>query len=223
LAFTGLYIKKRRSPVVIAAPHDGDDMDSCCDGNSGLIAGRLADHLGATLVLARNLRRLVDVNKDPETSSDPRLAEWRRRYQRCVFQSSPLLLMEIHGHVSGNFDLEISTGYAGIDSLYRRRLACYHQAVLSALDRTWQPGGPLAAIKKPTLGVFPLDCRVRLRATKTYTFQLVRALRLLGYPCYGLHVEVHRYLRLPPPGGPEVHEALAAILAAGISCFLPGQ
>lgn len=223
MPFTGLYIKKRRSPIVIAAPHDGDDASGRCDGNSGLIASRLADRLGASLILARNLRRLVDINKDPEAGGDPRLAQWCRRYQVRVFQSYPLLIMEIHGHISGNFDLEVSTGYAGIDVLYRQRLVRYRQAMLTALDKLWQPGSSLVVIKKPTLGVFPLDTEVRLRATQTYTFQLVRALRLLGQPCHGLHVEIHRYLRLPWPEGPDVHGALVAILAAGVNCFLPGR
>ncbi|APC08431.1 hypothetical protein [Neomoorella thermoacetica] len=221
--FTGLQIKKRPSRIIVAAPHDGDDADGLSDGNSGLIAARLAERLGASLVLARNLRRLVDVNKDPENVADPRLAAWCRRYQERIFRPLPLLVLEIHGHVSGHFDLEISTGYRGIDAAYRERLELYRRDLRQAIDHYWLPGGPLGEIKKPTLGVFPLDADVKLKATRTYTFQLLRALRLLGHPCYGLHVEIHRYLRLPPPGGPDIHAALVEILAAGIKRFLPGR
>ncbi|MBC7325640.1 MAG: hypothetical protein H5T99_10040, partial [Moorella sp. (in: Bacteria)] len=129
----------------------------------------------------------------------------------------------IHGHISGNYDLEISSGYASIDNLYHRLLSCYRRATLQALESSWQPGGLLEGVKKPTLGVFPLDPGVKLKATKTFTFQVIRALRLTGHACYGLHIEIHRYLRLPPPGSPDVHGILAKILAAGVKCFLPGQ
>lgn len=221
--FTGLQIKKRPGSIVVAAPHDGDDADGLSDGNSGLIATRLAEHLGASLVLARNLRCLVDVNKDPENLADARLAAWCLRYQRHIFRPLPLLVMEIHGHISGKFDLEISTGYRSIDGAYHRNLELYRQDLRQAIDTWWRPGGPLSSIKKPSLGVFPLDQEVKLRATHTYTFHLVRALRLLGFPCYGLHVELPRYLRLPPPAGPDVHTALVEILSAGLNRFLPGQ
>ncbi|BCV21407.1 hypothetical protein [Moorella sp. Hama-1] len=220
MLFTGLQIKRRPGPIVVAAPHDGDDTDGLSDGNSGLIAARLAEHLGASLVLARNLRRLVDINKDPESLADPRLAAWCRRYQQHIFRSLPLLVLEIHGHISGNFDLEISTGYRCIDASYRQRLELYRRDLQQSIARLWRPEGQLRDIKKPSLGVFPLDQQVKLKATRTYTFHLVRALRLLGFPCYGLHVEIHRYLRLPQPTGPDIHSALVEILSTGLNRFL---
>ncbi|MGI9862559.1 hypothetical protein SDD30_14355 [Moorella naiadis] len=221
MLFTGLQTKKGPAPIVVAAPHDGDDTDGFSDGNSGLIAARLAAKLGARLVLARNLRRLVDVNKDPESISNPRLAAWCHRYQQHIFRPLPLLVLEIHGHISGNFDLEISTGYQFIDTPFRRRLELYRQDLQQAIDKIWRPGGPLKDVKKPTLGVFPLDQDVKLKATRTYTFRLVRALRLLGYPCYGLHVEIARYLRLVPPEGLAIHAAVVAILSTGLKHFIP--
>lgn len=219
-SFSGMEIKKRRSPIVIAAPHEGDALKGRYDGNSGLIARMLSDSLKAKLVLARNLRDIVDVNKDPETASNSELAKWCYQYQHNIFINRPELVVEIHGHISGHYDLEISTGYYLIDPRYHRKLKAFHKTAQGVINGLWLPGSLFEGIKKPTLGIYPLDTDVKLKATRTYTFQIIKAMRFMGLNCYGLHIEINRYLRLPQHSEPCIQRAVVSILHAGIKRLL---
>jgi hypothetical protein len=97
-------------PIVVGAPHHGTRPNVDADRGTGPIALALAQRLNARAVIVSDLRRTADVNKDPT-----RLAFTVRahalRYQNEMFRATPPLVIEVHGHVSGQYAIELTTGF----------------------------------------------------------------------------------------------------------------
>ncbi len=197
----------RPSPIVVAAPHHGIRPNVSADRGTGPIALDLAERLGARAVVAHDLRAIADVNKNPLRLS-PLARGYARRYQDALFQHTPCLVLEIHGHQSGRYEVEVSTGFdldptlAG-DTTFLEKLARLRATLPEMLAaRTG---------RRPTVGVYPLDRDVAKTATDTFTFHKVRRARLLaGLEWYGLHVELSRELR-------QGQAAFVQSLAAGLA------
>jgi hypothetical protein len=183
--------------VAIGAPHHGTQPNTEADLGTGPIALALADRLGAHAVVVRDLRSTVDVNKNP-LGHPPGLRQHATRYQDALFHGVPRLVIEIHGHISGRYAVEVSTGFdldpqRGADAIFLEKLRLLKQSLTAAL------GSRVA--NQPSVGVYPLDRNVTKIATHTYTFQKVRRLRNLGgLEVYGLHIELNAELRTKLPG-----------------------
>ena len=162
------------------------------DLGTGPIALALAARLGGSCVVVSDLCRIVDVNKDP-FNLDKGVRQHAIRYQNALFANRPRLLIEVHGHVSGHYDVEISTGFEldrsfQADAIFLEKLTQLRRSLPEAL------GNHLG--KHLTLGVWPLDRDVEKIATNTFTFQkLRRARRMAGLEWYGLHIELNASLR----------------------------
>jgi hypothetical protein len=201
-------------PVVVAAPHHGSRPNVDADRGTGPIALALAARLGASAVVVHDLRRMVDVNKDPAGLSSA-VRGYALRYQNELFREMPRLVIEIHGHISGQYEVEVATGFElnadqPRDALFGEKLEVLKQMLPGALaTRTG---------RRPTVGVHPLDRDVRNTATATFTFQKIRRARNLArVECYGLHIELGQELRPSrPDSSPEFVEAVAGGLAAAI-------
>ncbi len=213
--------------IAIGAPHDGSRPNVNADWGTGSIAKALAHQLDARAIVVSDLRHAADVNKDPVTlSSSGR--RYAIRYQNELFAGWPSMLVEIHGHVSGKYDIEISTGFdldanIAAEAQFIQRLELLRQVLPETINSRLGI--------KPTLGIWPLDREVKKTATNTFTFQKIRRARhLSGMEWYGLHIELSQSIRvargttagrmrkLPP----QMVEALASGLASGISrAFLP--
>ena len=203
-------IVDRPAPIVVAAPHDGSRPNVSADQGTGPIALALAEQLGARAVVAHDLRAMADVNKNPR-----RLGLFARgyaqRYQEALFEHSPCLVIEIHGHRSGQYEVEVSAGYdldpaLPGDAIFLEKLARLRHELPEALA--------VRIGRRPTVGVYPLDRDVAKTATGTFTFQKVRRARLLaGQEWYGLHVELGQALRSGPP-------AFVLSVAAGLAAAI---
>ncbi len=207
-------------PIVVGAPHHGTRPNVAADRGAGPIALALAQRLGARAVVVSDLRRTVDVNKNPLQLS--RLVRSHAlRYQNEMFRQRPSLIIEIHGHVSGQYDVEITTGFdldphSAADAPYLERLARLKQQMPAAL------AGRLG--RRPSVGVYPLDRNVEKTATNTFTFQKIRRARsLAGLKWYGLHIELNAAMRTGPQAKkPAYINALADVFAAVIlDAFAP--
>ena len=207
-------------PIALGAPHHGARPNVAADRGAGPIALALAQRLGARAVVVSDLRRTVDVNKNPLQLS--RLVRSHAlRYQNEMFRQRPSLIIEIHGHVSGQYDVEITTGFdldprSAADAPYLERLSRLKQQLPAAL------AGRLG--QRPSVGVYPLDRDVEKTATNTFTFQKIRrARRLAGLKWYGLHIELNAAMRVGPQAEkPAAINALADVFAAAIlDAFAP--
>ncbi len=182
--------------IAIGAPHHGTQPNTEADLGTGPIALALADRLSARAVVVRDLRSTVDVNKNPLGHS-PELRQHAIRYQDALFCGVPRLVIEIHGHISGRYAVEVSTGFdldplRGADAIFLEKLRLLKQSLTAAL------GSRVA--NQPSVGVYPLDRNVTKIATHTYTFQKIRRLRSLGgLEIYGLHIELNAELRTKLP------------------------
>jgi hypothetical protein len=202
------------APIVVGAPHHGTRRNVKADRETGSIALALAEKLGAGAVIVHDLRHTVDVNKNPHALG-ARVRHHAMRYQNALFEQRPRLVIEIHGHVTGNYAVEVSSGFdlrpdVPEDARY-----------LAALDRMKREMPAVLAARigwKPTVGVYPLDRDVKKPATNTFTFQKVRrARRLAALAWYGLHIELDASLRTAERcRAPGYVDALAAALAAAI-------
>lgn len=190
---------KYPNSLVIAAPHhvEADLQLIPGDINTGQIAQLWAEELQAKSVVASGMRRIVDLNKDPLTASNEIDKKLMLFYQNQVFAKIHYTTVEVHGHVGGHYDIEISSGFylnpnVKQDRHFISRLRCLKQSLVQNIDNDWN----FKYLKRPTVGVYPLDEDVYMRATQTYTFKKVKLLRELGVNVYGLHIELHRTLRV---------------------------
>ena len=97
-------------PIVVAAPHHGTRPNVDADLVTGPIALALASRLNARVVIVNDLRRTVDVNKNP-LGLQKNVRHYALRYQNEVFCDLPPLVIEVHGHVSGRYPIELCSGF----------------------------------------------------------------------------------------------------------------
>ena len=209
------------APVAVGAPHHGTRPSVDADWGTGPIALALAARLKGSAVVVSDMRRIVDVNKDP-LSLDKSLRRHAIRYQNALFAGRPGLVIEIHGHTSGRYDVEASTGFEldpaiPADASYLEKLSLLRRTLPDALESRLG--------QRPTVGVWPLDRDVEKTATNTFTFQKVRRARYMaGLNWYGLHIELNAALRVGRGSkmgdirelSPQVVEVLSDSLAAAI-------
>lgn len=203
-----------QAPIVVGAPHHGTRPNVDADMGTGPIALALAEKLQARAVIVSDLRRTVDVNKNP--AGLPKAVQHHAfRYQNEIFQGFPRLVIEIHGHVSGQYPVEVATGFlleenAPGDVPFLERLRCLKGNLLTALSGHLGQSYPV--------GVFPLDRDVKKTATNTFTFQKIRRARnLAGLECYGLHIELSAEMRTSPQARSDAYiNALTDALAGAI-------
>lgn len=180
------------SPIAVGAPHHGSRPNVDADWGTGPIALALSARMGASCVVVTDMRHTVDVNKDP-LSLTKRVRLHALRYQNALFANRPRLLVEIHGHVSGHYDIEVGSGFEldrtiQADIIYLEKLDQLRSRLPAAIENY--------VGVHPTVGVWPLDRDVEKTATNTFTFQKVRrARRLSGLEWYGLHIELNSALR----------------------------
>lgn len=203
-----------QAPIAVGAPHHGLRPNVDADQGTGPIALALATRLGASAVIVSDMRRIVDVNKNP-LHLGRLVRQYALRYQNRLFQAGPRLAIEVHGHVSGQYAIELATGFnldpnAPGDARFLKKLATLKQALPDAL------AGKIG--QSPTVGVYPLDRDVNKTATNTFTFQKIRRARnLAGLEWYGLHIELAAELRTTPKAKSAAFvEALADALAISI-------
>ncbi len=214
------WVASGKAPIAVGAPHHGTRPNVDADQGTGPVARALAAALDASAVVVSDLRRVADVNKNP-LRLRPDVRHYARRYQDELFAAAPCLVVEVHGHTSGRYEVEVSSGFdldpqIPGDASFLEKLRALKGALPEALAaRTG---------RYPTLGVYPLDRDVRQTATDTFTFQKVRRARnLAGLEWYGLHIELSRELRTGPQAESTASaEALGLALAAAIrSVFEP--
>jgi hypothetical protein len=143
-------------------------------------------------------------------------------YQSQLFATNPSTVIEIHGHVRGHFDIEVSAG-----CLLDERVPQDHALGDALRDFKLELVRGLSEASAfraspPTVGVYPLDRDVRFAATGTHTFNKVEKLRELGVNVAGLHIELGPQLRRSPelPEHRELHEQLIACLEAAVRRFM---
>ena len=200
------------APVAVGAPHHGTRPNVDADLGTGPIALALAQRLKARAVVVHDLRRTVDVNKNPARLA-PNVRAHALRYQNEMFHAEPRLVIEVHGHISGQYAIELSTGFdldrsSPGDARFWDKLVRLKQALPAALSsRIGQA---------PRLGIYPLDRDVQKTATDTFTFQKIRRARnLTGAEWYGLHLELSAELRTSPQArSPAFVDALAEAFAS---------
>ncbi len=205
--------------LVVAAPHHG--YQKGCDFYTMEFASILSGLLNASLVFGDGLRPLVDLNKEPGLASSPELRSLCLDYQEMALADPVRLFLEVHGHIHGHYDLELSCGFIPIPTLpfdkeFSGCLSTLKGALNQEIERRWQPWFPLP---RPSVGIFPQDQQVVMKATKTYLFQRIRTLQLGGRRIFGLHIEVYRDYKTGNPASPygACQQALAEALAAGVS------
>ncbi len=214
-------ISRGSAAIVVGAPHHGSRPNVEADCGTGPITLALAGRLKGNSVVVSDMRRLVDVNKDPRRL-DKHLRHHAIRYQNEIFAGRPGLIIEIHGHTTGHHDIEVSTGFEldltiPADCEYLEKLSLLRQMI---------PAGIQSRLgRRPTVGVWPLDRDVAKTATNTFTFQKVRRARhLAGLNWYGLHIEINAALRVGQGNqignikqlSPQVVQALADAIADAI-------
>ncbi len=205
--------------IVVAAPHHGYQRG--CDCYTKEFAAILAAQLEASLLVADSLRPLVDLNKEPHRAATPELRRLCLTYQEQALADPVKLFLEVHGHIHGRYDLELSCGFKldpaiPLDQDLGDALACLRASLNREIDKRWQSWYPLPS---PTLGIFPYDQQVVMKATKTFLFQRIRSLQLQGRRIFGLHIEVYRDYKTGDRSSPYAacQQSLAEALAAGIS------
>ncbi len=203
------------APISVGAPHHGTRPHVDADLGTGPIALALASRLAGRAVVVSDMRRMVDANKSPLRFGKT-VRSVAVRYQNELFWGMPRLVIEIHGHVSGKYDVEISTGFsldstAKGDASYLERLQLLKETL---------PGAIASRIGiRPSVGIYPLDQDVRKTATDTFTFQKIRRARnLAGLDWHGLHIELCASLRTSKAAqSPAYIASLARVLALAIS------
>jgi hypothetical protein len=205
--------------IVVAAPHHGYQRG--CDYYTKEFSAILAAQLEASLLVADSLRPLVDLNKEPHRAATPELQRLCLAYQEQVLADPVKLFLEVHGHIHGRYDLELSCGFnldpgIPLDQDLGDALACLGASLNREIGQRWQSWFPLPS---PTVGIFPYNQQVVMKATKTFLFQRIRSLQLQGRRIFGLHIEVYRDYKTGDRSSPYAvcQQALAEALAAGIS------
>jgi hypothetical protein len=222
--------------VVVGAPHHcraGGLLAAGHDVETGPIAQQVARDLGGRHVVADELRTFVDLNKGPPAKppdqdpdrlgasskwfADRALAEF---YQSQIFCGLPRTVVEIHGFDGeADLDIELSTGLSAArhrvgGPAWAPALQAVRETLRAALQETPGPWGAL-----PRVGVFPLDRAVRMRASDTWTFERVSRLRLLGLDIHGLHIELHKRLRVGRQVSAHTTAALARAIVKAVEAF----
>ncbi len=217
------YVPGPRKEVLVAAPHHG--CVPRCDFYTKEFATMLAAELGASLMVGEELRPLVDLNKNPELAPSPALRELCLTYQRRALAPEVELFLEIHGHVRGRYHVEVSCGFEldphhPLDKLLAESLASFRAQLRRSVRATWRKGLPLPP---PSLGVYPLDPQVVMKAKKTYLFRKIRELQLRGRKIVGLHIEIFRDYKTGDPSAPEFacQQRLVSALAAALRASFP--
>ncbi|MDH7576205.1 MAG: hypothetical protein QHH75_00005 [Bacillota bacterium] len=217
------YREGERREIVVAAPHHG-----CIPGSDYFtkeVAALLAATLGANLLVAEGVRPLVDLNKEPSLAPSTALQALCLAYQGRALAPPVELFLEIHGHVRGRYNLELSCGfelvpYHPLDKEFGEKLASLRALLPQTLSRYWKEDFPLS---QPSVGLFPFDTKVVMRATKTYLFRKIREMQLKGRKIFGLHIEIYRDYKTGDLNSPifACQEALVTALAESIrSAFL---
>jgi hypothetical protein len=227
-----------KNNIVVAAPHhaeSGTPLSSGHDVYTGNVAEWLAGKLGGKSVVATDLRTFIDLNKSPYENSPPGLrrhlgnlafreAATRLKlfYQSQLFASAPSTIIEIHGHVRGTFDIEVSTGFPLKINVSQDKALI---EALEAFKETLKKGLASSSYFKrspPTVGVYPLDPEVRFAATGTHTFNKIEKLREMGVNVAGLHIELSRALRPAPKEehAEAIYDSLVTCLGSAVQVFI---
>jgi len=207
------YIPGKKRELLIAAPHHGYIPGS--DYYTKEFAALLASKLDGSLLYAENLRPLVDLNKNPQLASTPQLKELCHIYQKYALSEQVDLFLEIHGHVNGHYDVELSCGFEfdpsfQFDSEFKDKMASLQRTLNQEIEDNWKEGLPLSP---PSIGVFPFDQDVVMKATQTYLFQKIRELQLQGRRIFGIHIEIYKAFRTESPDSPAYTSQLALVNA----------
>ncbi|MDR9756895.1 MAG: hypothetical protein RJR35_09215 [Thermoanaerobacterales bacterium] len=205
------YIPGKKREVLVAAPHHGYIPGS--DYYTKEFAALLATKLDGSLLYAENLRPLVDLNKNPQLASTPQLIELCHTYQQHALSEQVELFLEVHGHVNGHYDVELSCGFefnlsSQFDIEFDERLASLQRTLKQEIRDNWKEGLPLPP---PSIGVFPFDQDVVMKATKTYLFQRIREVQLQGRRIFGIHIEIYKDFRTEGPDSPAYTSQLALV------------
>lgn len=209
------YMPGERREILVAAPHHG--YTPGCDYYTKEFAMLLASQLDAPLLFAEDLRPLVDLNKEPELASTPQLKELCYNYQEHALSAPVDLFLEIHGHIHGCYDLEISCGFEldpffPLDKELGESLDTLQASLDWELKTRWQEreqrqgqrqGQAPFSLPRPSIGVFPFNRNVVMKATRTYLFQKIRELQLQGRRIFGIHIEVFSAYRTKDADSPE--------------------
>jgi len=212
------YCPGANPAIVVAAPHHGYQRG--CDYYTKEFATILSARLGAALLVADGLRPLVDLNKEPHRAATPELRRLCLTYQGYALADPVRLFLEVHGHIHGRYDLELSCGFKlepalPLDKDLGDALTGLGASLNREIGKRWQPWFPLPA---PTVGIFPFNQQVVMKATQTWLFQRIRSLQLRGRHIFGLHIEVYRDYKTGDRNSPYAacQQSLAEALAAGI-------
>ena len=212
------YCPGANPAILVAAPHHGHQQG--CDYYTKEFASLLSAQLGAALLVADGLRPLVDLNKEPRRAATPELRRLCLTYQRYALADPVRLFLEVHGHIHGRYDLELSCGFKlepalPLDKDLGDALIVLGASLNREIDKRWQPWFPLPA---PTVGIFPFNQQVVMKATQTWLFQRIRSLQLRGRCIFGLHIEVYRDYKTGDRNSPYAacQQSLAEALATGI-------
>ncbi len=224
--------------IVIAAPHEAPSKTPLSEGhdvNTGIVAKYVAQKLQAKYVVASELRTFVDINKAPQEAggadadaspghkafceADRLLKQY---YQSQLFTGTPGSIIEIHGHVSGHHDIEVSTGFplkktVAQDAALIAGLQAFRKTLEKSLSRL-----PLFSAAPPSVGIYPLDEGVRFTARGTHTFNKIEKMRELGVDISGLHIELSKRLRVSAAGDTAVCQRIGDCLATAIQAFVAG-
>jgi hypothetical protein len=213
------YYPGANPAIVVAAPHHGYQQG--CDYYTKEFAALLAAQLEASLLVADSLRPLVDLNKEPHRAATPELRRLCLLYQGQALAKPVKLFLEVHSHIHGHYDLELSCGFKLDPSIPFDRnrgnaLACLETSLSREIGRRWQTWFPLP---QPTIGIFPCNQQVVMKATKTFLFQRIRSLQLQGRRIFGLHIEIYQSYKTGDWSSPYAacQQSLAEVLAASIS------
>lgn len=213
------YLPGKRKEILVAAPHHGYTPGS--DYYTKEFAMLLASQLDAPLLYAEDLRPKVDLNKKPELAFTPQLKKLCYNYQEHALSAPVELFLEIHGHIHGCYDLEISCGFEldphyPLDKEFGESLAVLQTSLEQEVKAKWpgqEQGKNPFSIPRPSIGVFPFNQNVVMKATRTYLFQEIRKLQLQGRRIFGIHIEVFKTYRTNDADSPEYTSQVALVNA----------
>jgi hypothetical protein len=224
--------------IVVAAPHHargGTPLSDGHDVNTGYLAELLAEKLNAKCIVVDELRTFVDINKnqiapaqlaDGDHPGRKAFKEVDKRlklfYQSQVFADNPNCIIEIHGHRTGVFDYEVSTGFKLDKKVKQDRsliaaLGGFKTVLINKLKASNLLNGDAMQI-----GVYPLDPQVKFVASGTQTFNKIEKLREMGLNIAGLHIEILERYR-PNPNNDvnrKLYDAMAECIKDAVINFI---
>ncbi len=195
-----------KNPVVVAAPHhipEGADIMPCGrpgDENTGYLAGKIAELLKCTMIIAAN------------ASYDPNKQEGK--YMDALFERKPGIIIETHGHdgTQTENDIEISCGARSFTSL-SRRLAESASLYLSELAASLRETEPYIASSLSALKVEGCFDKIYFQARRTTSLRYARERGIIPY-----HIEHPEHItkgtgrEIPPLAAYVTRAVSAAIL-----------